>query len=252
MHVIWGCRNLEKAENARKQLLDEFSDACVDIITLDLSDLSSLKTAQEYIVGQGYQIDYLYNNAGVYRLPKGHTKDGYDLTIGTNALGTYVFTSYMLASFSNIKVIFNTSLTARLGHINYQDFMMETKYNKVKAYENSKLMVNHIYLHYLNSDETHHFALTHPGATYTPLINKGYKNRLFHALGKAFMKTFFHSPTKASLSALYCLNDSVSGVYVGPRGFLGLSGYPKIKSLPKKFSRQCEKTISQFNELLNY
>ena len=118
---------------------------------------------------------------------------------------------------------------ANFARIDYSDFQMENKYNKTKAYCNSKLMVNHICLFYQRKYPNNSFNISHPGSTYTPLINKGYKSKFIRKLGARFMKIFFHSPIKACLSAIYCLNDSINNAYVGPRGLFGLSGYPKIK-----------------------
>ena len=72
-------------------------------------------------------------------------------------------------------------------------------------------MTNHLYLYYLNSDNKHVYNIIHPGGTYTPLIQKGYKSKLIQVLGKGFMKIFFHSPLNASLNALFCPSVSLNG-----------------------------------------
>lgn len=251
MKVIWGCRNLSKAHEASLKIKEEFPNSNINIVHLDLADLSSIELAAKTLSETVKNIDYLFNNAGVYRLDKGHTKDGFDLTIGTNAIGTYFLTKKVLDIFPNIKVIFTSSLMANFAKINYSDFMMENKYKKTKAYCNSKLMVNQIFISLSKEYPNNVFNVSHPGSTYTPLISKGYKNKFFQKLGKGFMILFFHSPLKACLSAIYCLNSSIKYQYVGPRGLFGLSGYPKIKHLPKKSYIKYNETINTINELIN-
>ena len=251
MKVIWGCRNLSKAELAKREIIKEYPNKELDIVKFDLAELSSLKDAKDYLCINYPHINYLFNNAGVYHLDKGHTKDGFDLTIGTNAIGTYVFTRYLLDIYKEIKVIFTSSLMANFAHIDCLDYQMENSYNKTKAYCNSKLMVDQIFL-YLSKQYTNNcFDVSHPGSTYTPLINKGYKNKIIQKIGRPFMKIFFHGPCKASLSAIYCLNDNVKNSYVGPRGLFGLSGYPKIKHLPKKAYIGYNNTVEYINKLIN-
>lgn len=250
MKVIWGCRNENKALISKNKILEEFPNACLDIVKLDLADLSTVRMVASFLKPRYEKIDYLYNNAGVYRLDKDHTKDGYDLTIGTNVIGTYVLTNEFISLYPNIKVILTSSITTRFANIDYSDFQMDKKYSKAKAYSNSKLMTNHLYLHYINTNENNNFNIVHPGGTYTPLIQKGYKNKVVQVLGKGFMKIFFHSPSKASLCSMYALNDDVNKCYIGPRGLFGLSGYPKIKKMPRKSCFNYQKTIESINKLI--
>ena len=55
------------------------------------------------------------------------------------------------------------------------------------------------------------------------------------------MKLAFHSPKKASLTILYSVNFE-NHVIAGPRGFMEISGYPKLTKLPydKKY-KECIK-----------
>ncbi|KDE03200.1 hypothetical protein MVLG_06291 [Microbotryum lychnidis-dioicae p1A1 Lamole] len=68
-------------------------------IKMDLCDLVSLKKSAEQFSSLEERLDLLYVNAGV-AMPQVDqlTKDGYDLTFGTNVLGHYYFVKYLIPS----------------------------------------------------------------------------------------------------------------------------------------------------------
>src|SRR6185295_6575462 len=58
-------------------------------------DLSSVRTCAEAILARNLPIHGLINNAGLAG-SRGLTKDGFELTFGTNHLGPYLFTRLLL------------------------------------------------------------------------------------------------------------------------------------------------------------
>ena len=227
-NVFLLCRSLDKAQAARKEIISEYPRAKVNIIRLDLADRSSIEECVNEI--KKHDVNMFMNNAGVFRLPKSYTKDGFEIVMGTNFLGTY-YLNYLLMPYLSslphkVNVSFMSSIGAKLARINLNDIFMDKKYKKMKIYFNSKLAMNCIYDNFVDENiENINFSLTHPGVTYTPLINKGYKTRWFHALAKGFMKVAFHSSKKAALSGLKALEMNKQ-CKIGPRGLFGISGYP--------------------------
>ncbi|KAK8249189.1 hypothetical protein IWZ00DRAFT_320366 [Phyllosticta capitalensis] len=68
----------------------------LEFLNLDLASLKSVKAAATEFLGRERRLDVLTNNAGVMFPPKGSkTEDGYDLTMGTNCLGPYLFTQLL-------------------------------------------------------------------------------------------------------------------------------------------------------------
>jgi len=66
-----------------------------EFIALDLADLGSVRTAAEQILALNIPIHGLINNAGLGGA-RGTTKDGFEITFGTNHLGHYLFTRLLL------------------------------------------------------------------------------------------------------------------------------------------------------------
>jgi len=238
-------RNLEKGKLAVEKLKEEYVCASVNIIELDLASKKSIEKCVEKIVNDKLDIDVFINNAGVYHLPKGTTKDGYEITFGTNYLGTLylndLLNKYLLTLNHKVINILTTSISVYLTHINYKDFESKSIASPLIIYARSKLAVANLYYTYLDEFKNTNvsFRLIHPGTTYTPLIVKAYKNKVFQKLASIFMKIVFHTPEKASLTSLMAIQSESSKV-IAPSGLLQISGFPKTKrfKIDKRF-REC-------------
>ncbi|MBA3453761.1 MAG: SDR family oxidoreductase [Deltaproteobacteria bacterium] len=93
-HVILACRTPSKAQPVTDAIKQETGNDRVELVALDLGDLSSVRSAAAEIVAKNVPIHGLINNAGL--AARGQTKDGFELTFGTNHLGHYLFTRLLL------------------------------------------------------------------------------------------------------------------------------------------------------------
>jgi NAD(P)-dependent dehydrogenase (short-subunit alcohol dehydrogenase family) len=59
----------------------------VVVKTLDLADLSSVRSFSKDVVKSEPRLDYVILNAGVMATPFSKTKDGFELQLGTNHIG---------------------------------------------------------------------------------------------------------------------------------------------------------------------
>jgi NAD(P)-dependent dehydrogenase (short-subunit alcohol dehydrogenase family) len=86
--VLMGCRSAAKGEAAKEKLLAAVSGAQVQVASLDMASLSSIRAFADSFLAGGWQLDVLINNAGVMALPKRElTEDGFERQFGTNHLG---------------------------------------------------------------------------------------------------------------------------------------------------------------------
>jgi len=223
-------RNVKKGEEARNIILNEYPNTTVEIIELDLSSLQSINKAYKEIIK--HDCDVFINNAGVYRIPLSYTLDNIEITMGTNFIGTFYLNNLINEYFITLKHkvinIFTTSITSKKAVIDYEDFYSLKSDDLIKRYARSKKAINDMYFYYLEKykDTNIVFSLIHPGAAFTPLITKAYKNVLFQKASKIFMNLIFHTSDKAALVGLYAINKT-NNCFVGPKGFLEMSGYPK-------------------------
>ncbi len=95
--VIMACRNVEAAEEAAKYARWRAGGAAeVAVYRLDLASLSSVRSCAEKIAKEESRVDVLINNAGVAMCPHQQTEDGFEMQIGTNHFGHFLFTNLLL------------------------------------------------------------------------------------------------------------------------------------------------------------
>jgi retinol dehydrogenase 12 len=91
--VLMCCRDLDKANIVREEIRALGGRA--ETFELDLSDLSSVRRCAAQLSARAPSIDILINNAGVAGA-KGTTRQGFEMTFGTNHLGHFLLTELLL------------------------------------------------------------------------------------------------------------------------------------------------------------
>jgi NAD(P)-dependent dehydrogenase (short-subunit alcohol dehydrogenase family) len=85
-----------RSEEKTKPVLDGIraSGGAAEFLRLDLGDLAQVRSAAKTFLDRGEPLHVLINNAGLAQ--RGLTKDGFELTWGTNHLGPFLFTNLLL------------------------------------------------------------------------------------------------------------------------------------------------------------
>ena len=237
--VLMGCRNAVKAEEARSQILADHPGADVEIVSLDLGDLSSVEKAAGEVAARPEPLDILVNNAGVMAPPRETTKDGFELQFGTNHLGHFALTGRLiekLLAADSPRVVNVSSMAHRIGKMNFDDLNSEDGYSRWPAYGQSKL-ANLLFT--LELDRRAEAAGTelvaaasHPGYSSTNLQTNGPTMGRFGVLMAPMWKVsnlfFGQSDKMGALPSLYAATmPDVSGDdYYGPDGFGEQRGHP--------------------------
>lgn len=91
--VILACRSRDKTEGVLAEI--KAAGGSARFATLDLSELESVRRFAAEVIAEGKPITALINNAGMAGA-RGKTKDGFELTFGTNHLGPYLLTRLLL------------------------------------------------------------------------------------------------------------------------------------------------------------
>ncbi len=94
--VILACRSRDKGEAAVEKLRNDTPHADVRFLSLDLSNLASVKTFAAQVNQDYSRLDLLINNAGVMIPPYGKTAEGFELQMGTNHLGHFALTGRLI------------------------------------------------------------------------------------------------------------------------------------------------------------
>ncbi len=222
-------RDIKKGEDAVNEIQKTYNETNIQIMELDLSDLSSVSQFAENFKHKYNKIDLLINNAGVMIPPYSKTKDGFELQIGVNHLGHFALTSQLfdlIKTTDHSGIVNVSSIAHKQGIIDFNDINSEKKYKKMKAYGQSKL-ANLLFTFELNrkikkADLSVLSVAAHPGWTHTNLSR--------HIGFSDFISPVFAQ--KQSMGALPILYAAVaedvnSGDYFGPGGWREIKGYPK-------------------------
>ncbi|XP_052397943.1 retinol dehydrogenase 12-like isoform X1 [Carassius gibelio] len=140
--VIMACRDLEKAEEARKELMEDSGNQNIVANRLDLSDTKSIREFAELINKEEKQVNILINNAGIMMCPYSKTADGFEMQFGVNHLGHFLLTYLLLDLLKKSapsRIINVASVAHTWGSIHLDDINSEKGYSPRRAYGQSKL-----------------------------------------------------------------------------------------------------------------
>ena len=91
--VFLACRSEEKTRPVLESI--RAAGGTAEFLALDLGSLASVRAAAKAFLDRGEPLHVLVNNAGLAGT-RGLTKDGFELTFGTNHLGPFLFTTLLL------------------------------------------------------------------------------------------------------------------------------------------------------------
>jgi NAD(P)-dependent dehydrogenase (short-subunit alcohol dehydrogenase family) len=235
-HVVLACRNIAKGEAAVSEIEAASPGARVELASLDLSSLASVKEfAASYLAGHD-GLDLLINNAGLMAPPRGETADGFELQLGTNHLGHFALTGHLIGAMEgrpDARVVALSSIAHRTGKIKFDDLQSERRYSRWRAYGQSKLadLMTALELdrRLRAAGSTVKSIAAHPGYSATnlqsaapPLIDR--------AVMKVTNAIAAQSADAGALATLYAATnpDLQGGEFVGPDGLFELRGHPHV------------------------
>jgi len=246
-HVIMACRNLDKANQAAANIRKQVANAVLTIKELNLSDLASVRRFATEIQPQLTKLDLLINNAGIMAIPERQTADGFEMQFGTNHLGHFALTAFLLQPLlatPGARVVSVSSGLHENATINFADLMGKQGYDKWKAYGQSKL-ANLLFAYELQRKfvKAGMQAISvgaHPGYAATNLQSGGesFIERIAMAAGNRLLA---QSAATGALPILYAATArDVNGCdYIGPTGFQGMRGAAgKVRSNAESYNEE--------------
>ncbi|MGM0555203.1 MAG: oxidoreductase [Myxococcota bacterium] len=245
--TVMACRSIDRAQAARDDISSELDTPSIDIMELDLADLSSVREFADAFEAKFDKLDLLINNAGIMAIPRRETADGFEMQIGVNHLGHFALTGHLLDMLRDAdgeaRVVNVSSGAHQGGDIRFDDLHWRQTYSKWGAYAQSKL-ANLLFTYELQrrldaADDDIKSTAAHPGYAATNLQMAGpdmegssIKRKLME-LANDFVA---QSAEMGALPTLYAATaDAVQGGdYIGPDGFMEIKGHPtKVESNKK-------------------
>jgi len=240
--LVVTARDTARADEAIARIGKDAPGATVDVVSLDLADLTDAKRAAADVVAAYDRVDILVNNAGIMFPPQQTTTvDGYELQMGTNHLGHFAWTAglwpLLKASETRIVTIASIAHTFVSG-IDLRVFTPEgspRRYRRTASYGESKLANLLFALELDRRTKAAGFGVVsiaaHPGYAATNLTKTGPSVGGLSLPGigmHQITKVVGQSAAHGAWPTLMAATDPAltGGEYVGPRGFRGMRGRP--------------------------
>ncbi len=240
--VVLACRDAGRARAAAQAIGTGLPDGRVQTVPLDLSALSSVRTAAAEINARFPSLDLLINNAGVMMPPYGLTEDGFELQFGINHLGHFALTGLVLPSLleaAGSRVITVSSNGHKVGRIRFDDLSFSRGYRKMAAYGQSKL-ANLLFTYELQRRLAAASAPTialaaHPGTARTELTRfmPSWTAPFMSPRSSVLTSWWLQSAEAGALPTLRAATDPAAAGYdyFGPSGPMEQTGPPvKVRS----------------------
>ena len=229
-------RNREKSSALKERLQKEFPSLSVSLVSLDLSDMSTVKAAAEAL--SIAEPDALILNAGAYHVPRYKCEGGLDNVFQINFAAPYYLVRELLPTVEKKggRVVAVGSIAHNYSKIDERDIDFSTRSKSSLVYGNAKRFL--MFSLYGLFEGSEGLAITHPGITFTN-ITAHYPPLIF-AIIKHPMKVIFMKPSVACLSILRGLFEHTGkNEWIGPKVF-NVWGMPK-----KKVLRTCDDTEAE-------
>lgn len=229
-HVVMAARDPQKTASAEADIRRTHPKVSLEVVSLDLGSLRSVRDAAEKILAKHQRIDILVNNAGVMACPERQTEDGFEMQFGVNHLGHYALTSLLLRALLRAEAARIVSVTSTAHHmgraVNVENPHLRGRYAPWTAYGQSKLANFHFALGLQRQLEANGAKaaslVAHPGLSNTDLQAKsvretggGASQRFFHVLaGRTGM-----TPAEGALPQIRAATDPAArgGEMYAPR-----------------------------------
>ncbi|MFP4186177.1 MAG: SDR family oxidoreductase [Thermoplasmata archaeon] len=141
--VIMLCRNKERCERAREEVMDKTQSEDVELLICDLSLMSSVRQTVKTFKKRYSELDVLVNNAGMISSDREITEEGNEKTFAANYLGHFLLTYLLIPTMKDTpsEIINVTSGAHKSGDLNFDDLQLKdpSNFGSWRAYSNSKL-----------------------------------------------------------------------------------------------------------------
>ncbi len=213
--LVMVCRNTEKGEEARREIISLTGNESVHLFIADLSLQKSIRKFANEFRERFNKLDVLINNAGGIFGKRILTEEGIEYTFALNHIAYFLLTKLLLdllKSSAPSRIINVASEGHRFHGIDFENLQGERGFNGLRAYNQSKLC--NILFTYELARQLEGTGVTvnclHPGMVDS---NFGNTASLWFRLLVKIGKPILISPEKAAKAIIYlALSPDVEGV----------------------------------------
>lgn len=144
-YTVMACHHPAEAEARRQEIIRETGNGNVEIIGIELADLSDVRRFADEIKARFDRVDLLMNNAGTIQTGFHLTPDNIEHTVSVNYVGPYLLTRLLLPLMGEGSRIVNmASLTYWMGRLDFPEFFTRGRrkgFHRIHIYCNTKLAI---------------------------------------------------------------------------------------------------------------
>lgn len=237
--VLLGSRNPERGAAALRRVRASATGADPELVSLDLSDLASVRAAAADIRARtGDRLDLLVNNGGIMAPPLSFSVNGIELQWATNVVGPAALSWMLLPAIESTpgsRVVFVSStrhLSAVFDEVRLRADARGKDYRGFDYYGRTKLadllLSRELEKHFSAAGIDAMSVAAHPGFTATGIVGTGFAAlpKWMHRIATAAAGALGQPVAMGALPILYAA--TATGVhgsqFFGPRRLFGLRG----------------------------
>jgi NAD(P)-dependent dehydrogenase (short-subunit alcohol dehydrogenase family) len=240
--VVIAGRDTRKGAEAVARIRSDVAAAKVRFEALDLASLASVARFAERLREDQQQVDLLVNNAGVMVPPeRRETADGFELQFGTNHLGHFALTGHLLPllrASDGARVISVSSVAARSGSVDWDDWNATAGYSAMPVYARSKIACLMFALELEARSVAAEWKISsiaaHPGVARTELLHNGPGRGSMQSRVRSLLPFLFQPAAQGALPLLFAATslNARAGGYYGPDRLGETRGHPAEAKIP--------------------
>lgn len=233
--IIMACYRPQKAEGVKQRLIRETGNPCLEVLSIDMSSLSSVASFAETILKRGEPLSLLMNNAGTMETGRRMTEDGLERTVSVNYVAPYLLTRKLLPLMGvGSRIVNMVSCTYAIGRLDFPDFFLYGKkgsFWRIPIYSNTKLALTLFTIDLANRTKEKGIVVNaaDPGIVSTNIIRM---KMWFDPLTDILFRPFIRTPRQGAATAVSLLLDEDAGKRTGT-----LNVNCRIKRLSEKYIR---------------
>ncbi|KAM6179098.1 dehydrogenase/reductase SDR family member 12 [Rhynchocyon petersi] len=181
VHLV--CRDPDRAEGAKSEIIRESRNQNIFLHIVDLSDPKTIwKFVEKF--KEEHKLNVLINNAGCMINKRELTEDGLEKNFATNTLGVYILTTALIPALEkeqDPRVITVSSGGMLVQKLDIDDLQAERAFNGTMVYAQNKRQQVVLTQRWASAHQAVHFSCMHPGWADTPAVQlsmPGFHNRM--------------------------------------------------------------------------
>lgn len=209
---IFIARNKEKADQTKREVIEQSKNSDIDYYLADLSRMEEVKKVSKQIIAKEPYLDILINNAGILGPDeKQLTDEGFEVTFATNHLSVFLLSNLLLpllAKSNRARIINVSSEAHKITSFNLNNLQGEESYSSLKTYALSK-MCNILFTIEAAKrwqDKNIKVNCMHPGGVNT---NFGEGKGFIRNLAFILAKPFFITAEKGAETVIYLAKNDI-------------------------------------------